>query len=424
MNQFFAKKNNIGTQVCFYGVILLAFSFFLSPSTKLTGNILKFGILLPVLIFIPKQILYLFKERTLFRLSVLYLAFMLLSMIWGEDPFSAGKFIKQFRCLLYIVTFLTAYSVAFTACSEKVKTTLVQIGAIAVAIGACYSLSYFLSHIMPNARLGYHLHTTHPNKTGWLYGFVAIALLSTIKEKRSWKELLAFAAILSTLFTAVLFTSSRSAILGIMLSSGCFCILTKDRRIFCALAALTMAFLFYSLTSVYLSKNPHLTAAQSETSLQMNNPIIQTTSRVMIAPDQLWKRKGAGRTRIWKTVLGRMSPTDYLWGKGLLAHDGTDHERIQFAHSTLLSSLYKGGVIALTLHLSILISTGYMSLKLIKNKIYAPLLLFLFALFPLTIDGRLFFAKPTPESLLFWIPVALVLAATQLPPNLFEKEAL
>lgn len=375
------------------GILLTLFGIVILPGTRGATNFMQLMIVFPMILIGIDHIPELFKKSLTFKVSITLILYLFASLFWSEQSANWDEISRFLKRITYMIAIMGGVSLAIPLLRKYQKTSLVLL--LLFTLGALYALFKFFCD--PSiSRLIYHHGEMHPNKTGWMYGLIAMGLTSFIQHhtKRSLKLLLFSALII--LFSAVMFTSSRSSILGISLGTLAYSLITRNRRCCPPITALLIAFTIYGTVS---ATKPTPTATKS-----------------LLSTKRLVTRKDSGRFKLWGELYQRMDFKDHIIGKGFLADHSSSRntEILCHPHSLYISSFLHGGIIALMLHATMSLFVFHRGLKTAFSGRPLLILLAAFSLIPSLTDGSGIIDLSTTfalEILITWIPVFITIAS-------------
>ena len=349
--------------------------FFLAPTTKLLNNLYYIFILVPIVVF------YLagdgLAERsvqlvTAYRWFFIFVATLLFSsLINGID---LNGLATQLKRVLYVFGFLLAVKVALQQ-SAMLWRQLLPVTLAIISLASLYCLYQWFNGPTTNSlrMQGFGI-TENSVRLGAIYGFACVA--STIaflqgKTRASWAYLI---PVILTLFVAFL-SQSRGPLLATGISIGLALLIIRGSRSGLMAVALTLGAM--ALISEYQD------------------------SRIFTLEGR--------RIELWHVVIDKILLSTWL-GYGLHAPDtvqiGSEH--FEHPHGGYITTIFFGGLLALVA-LLILIATTV--LEAIKQPATTPWLILLsFGLIYMAFDGSRLFYHPRELWLVFWLPMAFLLA--------------
>ena len=384
-------KNNrqiLSSYICAVGILTTLISILIIPSTRITFNLFMGLVVFPFFILSPDTLLRMWRTSVIFRLVLFLLTLNFLSLFWGATKADTHTMFKFIHHIFYIIAFIGGCYQSISVLKSWKK----SMDAILILsfIGASVALFVFFRD-PETQRLTYHLKDFHPNGTGWIYGLLSVGIMGNLLFKKTSRvvQFICFVS-LSVLFTSVMFTSSRTSILGVLFSVLTFWFFTQDRRVLIPVFSVFFAVFIYSVDSAFLEK---------------------ANDRSIISTTRLVTRKGSGRIRLWKELIGEMKSKEYLFGKGFLENDSNKtNSNVPHPHSLFLSSFFHGGGVVLFIHAWIVVLVMFKGYLMTRNGSILLLLLCVFTVFPSLFDGKTIIhinSVFSPDMFIFWIPVAL-----------------
>jgi len=370
------------------GYLALAYSlflvgYFIIPSG---GDLYKFY---SVAVFVPglfavKPALREPVDAGLWYSILAYLVYMLLTSFWSID-FTAKEFLVDARLAAYIVMFLLI-TILLSARDQKLFESILRLVCVGAGIAALISIALWYSkYPIPRPRLTGIGIIDNPNPSAFVYGF--FALLNAYYAFRSgnpWAKTVFFFLCI-VLLAFVYLTRSNTGILATATSVSLLLAFYKhNHRLLAAGSILgAVAAILYLLWSLGLLSDP-VDSGFSE------------------------------RLRVWQLVLNQWLEAP-VFGNGyqsefLLTPSG-GKDVANWAHNALLATLRDGGIIGLTLHLLVLATATRAASRLARkygDPIY--LILIVFGFICMTADTDLLITRPRELWIIFWLPLALILA--------------
>ncbi|MBK1790521.1 O-antigen ligase family protein [Persicirhabdus sediminis] len=391
----FQKRAEICSYLCAVGLALFALITIVAPAHKIGSSLFTILIISPVVLLQPASFYQLFRGSSLFKWVLVLLGYIFVSVLWGESVSDTGDVFGYFRRVCYVVFFILAYHQAAPVFGQYRR---LAYGLLIIAcIGISHDIIQFLIDFQPQARLDHYFSFIHANHSVRVYGLAAFFMLLLHMRDKSIGLAGLDMSLLVICFTAVLLTSSRGGILGVLIMLAMYILLMRDKRVIVPILALMVAFGCYFWLSSY-----------AETSFAGEE------KRILTSAEGLVDRKDSGRIAFWQQLLGRMHANEYIFGKGLLANDACLYNPLGFphSHSVYLAAFFHGGFFGLFLLISVSIKTLVQAgLELKHHQIKILLLLGLGGL-PLCVDGRGVVDvvyKFSPDVLIFWIPVGMAI---------------
>ncbi len=372
--------------------VFLFFILHFSPlDEKIISQVFYIGVILPTLLLIKKEDIYVLWRSPITKVLVLYLLYV--SVAW----LFAGK-TKYLRYGLYILIFTCSVWVLL-------KYKLITLDNIAVYFFVLSVLGILLGFLwiyFSNGKLPYR-----PYFIGWmtenpihLSSILAVSCVGWISvfliEK---KYLIATIGLLICFYLMYVFKTRT----GYFALGTAFVCLLIFRLYFLDRKHLSRLFIFSGCFLIVVS-------------------VLYTFGFL----DVLLDRGTSYRLVIWSVLLEQFKQCNYLLGCGydydVSIHYFTKNEPIVNAHSIYVSELFYSGVLGLVLLLSFIFTTLYYGIKNNLIWIYA----FVAACGAFAVDGHIAVRPPRNEAwLIFWLPLVLVnveLIKTKFEQSMLEKE--
>ena len=371
-----------------YGYLALAYSLFLAgyfiiPSG---GDLYKFY---SVAVFVPglfavKSALRETVDSGLWYSILTYLVYMLLTSFWSID-FSWKEFLVDTRLAAYIVMFLLV-TILLYARDQQLFENIIKLICVGAGIAALISIAlWYTKYPLPRPRLIGIGIIDNPNPSAFVYGFFAVLnAYYAFRSKHPWIKT-AFFFLCIALLAFVYLTKSNTGILATATAVSLLLAFYKhNHRLLVAGSMLgALAAILYLLWSLGLLSNP------ADSGLTTRLPIWHAVLNLWLdAP-----------------VFGNGYQSELL----LRLSDGSDVGN--WAHNALLATLRDGGVTGLILHLLVLATATRAALRLARkhgDPIY--LILIVFGFICMTADTDLLITRPRELWIIFWLPLAMILA--------------
>jgi len=330
-------------------------------------------------VFAPLKALW---RDALFKLILVYMAYLLLSGLWSEplDWYALGQ---KATNSLYILCFL-----ALTYYLRHANPVLFERGLqaciIVATLAAVVSIAaYYSNHSFPEERLAGIGSLTNINEFSAVYGVYAVLALSFVLDKKS--------PILHPIFLTACLIFLAFAWLG------------QSRTTF---VALVIALGFLSACK----------AQQRKAWLWSVMAVAATVAGMLILfPGSIEQaiERGAGlRPGIWSAVW-EQARTSPFFGHGLVSPLSVESGGLPFgnAHSAYLQVFWQGGVVGLALFVSLMalaLRTAMSQGRATGH--YLTLGMLVFAALVMLTDLDTLIGRPREQWLLFWFPLALLLS--------------
>lgn len=362
-----------------FAIFLAAFicGFFWAPTTKSLNNFYYLFLLLPMVIFYGVSDGRIARSKqfaSAYRWFFVFVAVLMVSSLAnGIDP---GALSKQLLRVLYVIGLLLAVNVAVQR-SASLQQQLVPVIMLVISLASVYCLYQW--HSAPSEddprMQGYGI-TQNSVRLGVIYGFACVvAVIAFLKgeDKASWAYLI---TILLTAYIVVL-SQSRGPLLAVAISTGLALLVIRGRRAWLLGALLVFGGIIFA--SEYQD------------------------SRIFTADS--WRMK------IWPVVINKIALSPWL-GYGLHAAEAVEVGRARFEHphGGYITTAFFGGGLGLAALLMLIATTVLSAFK--QPSLRPCLVLLTFGLVYMLFDGSRLFYHPRELWLVFWLPMAYLLAVT------------
>ncbi len=316
-----------------------------------------------------------------------FIAYLGASVLWAHEPIQRPLETVGLHALA-TATFALGVSRLFNKSRLALFRTVVVIAATSITLVSI--VAWLFGRAYHVGRLHSAIHFEHPNLFAQALGFAALIALGSALRSRTQASRIVWTAALGLLGLGIFLTRGRAVILAVVVAGLISIAAHRGRR---ALAA-ALVFIIIVFGS-FLTGGPTFVA--------------------------FIERGDAGRIQIWKTLLERTADRPIV-GAGINADDDVafppgsgDFPRgftVPHAHSAIIGTLYYGGLAGLALLLTVMVlglRTGRRNARVDGE--WDPLILLVFGLFCLTVDGHRLISEPHLSSwLLFWLPIGLIAA--------------
>jgi O-antigen ligase len=320
---------------------------------------------------------------------------MLLSSFWSQslDLQTLGYHILLATYILVFIL-LTLY----LQNTNRHFDTLLKLACTGIAIAAAISIPYWYSiHDFPHIRLIGLGIIENPNPSSFVYGVFALLSARYATESRQRMERWGMALCSVVLLVLVLLAQSRTGTFAVLLGLWLLFLLQPRRRL-----ALFMSAVVGGLCVVYLLVAPSI----AERLTELNEPF---------------------RIQIWQQAFNQFMQAP-LFGQGYQtpfeARIQPGGELFDSAHNTFLATAMDGGLIGLTLQIGLFIALGWNATRVYskqRNPLYLVLLLYGMICMLTATDQMI--TRPRELWMIFWLPVALLLAHTANGNQLLPKSS-
>ncbi len=387
MQQILPAKETLRRYVYWALLVFLA-GFYFFPQSKPHNTAYYVLVLLPFLLSLRRQDLVAYWQSSIFRLTIIFLVYLTLSLAWGEHTM-LDDWIKYTKRLLYMFGFVCMVMAYYNP--QYLNKLCKVIASVAVVMAVVSMVLYDSSLYPPPDRLKNFGILDHEIISASTYGFAAIVLLYGFPlehQYRLWIKLGGF----SILLLDMLLTQSRGPILALTIT---ICIVEllhgKHRK-------LVIVFIIASIAAGIL----------------MFTDAIDTPAWIV--------RNGGDtyRLQIWQHVWQRILGSPW-YGLGLSANETIVFPAcscIPHPHNIFLATMLYGGVLGLLMLIVLLAHSLMIAFSQFKSDQQVKFLAFLlFGIICGLTDGNKLIDHPRPMWLYFWLPI-LFIAAQQTPKHL------
>jgi O-antigen ligase len=387
-----------------YTVFLLGFFFF--PSSKFLSNFYYLAVMLPfvILILMKKVDLRpLFSSRT-FLLITIYLVYMFCTLFWA-DSLSMSDFTKYGFRVLYVLIFLSVTIHLTQSYPTFLQKLLVLLCWGAAGFAIVKIMSFYSQHPFPGTQLlgdGLLKLAFRPSSQ---FGIVALACTYLVLHQRTVKTKLIYVGLLLASLSYMLLAQSKGPLLSFTVS----------------LLAWQLSMWLLQKENLYIHRNKMLFVWVS-IFVVISVLFILNPEHFKLAT--LRKISIGHRLQMWEQLIARIK--DALWfGHGLTADARTrTSEGFVYVHphSVYLGTLLYGGIVGLSLLVSIVISALWQGFGRVSQPInLVAAAMVLYGALCIAPNGNMLIHHPKPFWLFFWFPVALVVAS-ELPSHPLHGE--
>ncbi len=317
-----------------------------------------------------------------FRLLLLFLTYLSLSLLWNDPQVIDLKLLKR----VFIILFFIIGLVLLANKDEEIIIKILLLSAYVFALVAYYSFPehYFVfvsNYYEGNGIIGQG-NLSNPLLSSHVYGvFTVIVMIYFLSVKRDWKKdsilLIIFAGLLS------------------------FVILTKSRT---PLVALSCVFLY--LLWVYRNKF---------VLYFISTLIVFAITYFTLNYEILTERGLSFRPEIWTVVLEEVADKPVFgagFGTGILIYIEEIQANFSDTHSLYIGLLYNLGMMGLLLWLAFIATLLVTGLKNKTSKLaHIGVGVLLYGMAAGLTEGTNFISRPKEVWFLVWLPVALLFAA-------------
>ena len=368
-------------QFVYWTLLIFLAGFYFFPQSKPHNTAYYALVLLPFLLSLRCQDITDYWHSSIFRLTVIFLGYLVLSLAWGEQS-TINDWIKYLKRLLYMLAFVCMIMAYY---SPQYLNKLCKVIASVAVIMAVISMYIYDSSLYSSPdRLKNFGILEHEILSASTYGFAAIMLLYGWRLDRphqQWIKLIG----LAILILDMLLTESRGPFLALM-STICIVELIRGKYRKQVIGFIIIAIIAGILMVVDVIETPALITRNGGNFYRL----------------QIWQQ-------FWQRIIE--SP---LYGFGLSVNETIVYPAcscIPHPHNIFLATMLYGGVIGLLL--LILLLTHSLNIAYKHYKCHGQVKFLAFLLFGIMCgftDGNKLIDHPRPMWLYFWLPVLLVAA--------------
>lgn len=321
------------------------------------------------------------QQSVLFKLSAMFLLFLVISLSWGEQTLWQD-WVKYSKRLIYMLVF---FALVICYYNQNMLNKISQSITVAAVLMAIVSMTIYDSSVYSGPdRLKNFGILEHEILAASSYGFAALLLLYGCRINHPLQTRIKFVG-LAILLADMVWTQSRGPLLALIIS---ICVAElikgKHRKLISCLGLLT---LFVGLLMI---------------------------ARIIDIPEFISRNGGDSyRLVIWKTMWARIMESPWL-GQGLGADETIALPAcgcIPHPHNIFLATLFYSGLVGLFLLVSVLFLAWMSAYQLQQsNGNIFFLVLLTFGILCGFSDGNKLIDHPRPMWLYFWLPVVLIAA--------------
>lgn len=320
------------------------------------------------------------RKHLLFQAVVVYMVYLLLSGFWS-DPLDWYSFGQKLTICAYLLSFL-AITHSLVRWNRRLFQRMLQLCVMVAGAAALASIVVFYrEHAFPGTRLNGIGSLTNSNEFSNVFGVYALLGMGFALESQKLVHRIPFLLAVAALMCFIWFGQSRTALLSLSVALLALVgLVLKERGV---LYAAILAILMVGLSFIF--------------------------------PDvieQAWLRGQGLRPQIWAEAWSQAMTAPVL-GHGLISPvsivaDGNVFETL---HNAYLQVFWQGGVIGLCLFLGLL-ACGFRNAWSWAREQgnYTVFCILLFAVCIMMTGVDTLIARPRDQWMLFWFPIALLLA--------------
>lgn len=375
-----------GSRYLEIAVFVFIAGFFLATDTRLHRDIYYFAVLIPFLSLIDWKSLVLLSETSVFRATIAFIAFLLVTMLWSPNVDIVAVY-DRLRYALLIISFILIVSyLSFrdVAWSDRLTVWLIPVGSVTLILSAL--MFYGDGGNFPGDRLENMLfYRENPLRGSLAFGFLAVLCGASLIQVRSSKIKIALVAVgLSVSLIFLLLAQSRGHLLGVAVAMVVTVIACRQWRLLISLACFSVL-------------------------------IVAFTQFDAIGIRGFIDRGDSHRMELWSATLDQAMTAPWF-GQGLnvdLVFQLENGTAIYSTHNIWLTVFLIGGVCGI-IFLLVLV---YQALRgaIIHGKNcsnWLPLTLLIFGLVHTALNANQPVHRMDPDFwLALWVPIALVIAA-------------
>ena len=388
-----------------YTVFILGFFFF--PSSKFLSNFYYLAVVFPFVILILMKkvdLTSLLFSRT-FLLITIYLVYMFCTLFWA-DSLSMSDLTRYGLRVLYVLIFISVTIHLAQSYPTFLKKLLALLCWSAAGFAIVKIMSYYSQHPFPGTQLhgdGLLKLVFRPSSQ---CGIVVLACTYFVLHQRTVKTKLIYVGLLLASLSYMLLAQSKGPLLSLTVS----------------LLAWQLSLWLLQKEDLYIHRNKMLVVWVS-IFVVISVLFILNPEHFKLAT--LRKISIGHRLQMWEQLIARIKDAPWF-GHGLTADARTrTSEGFVYVHphSVYLGTLLYGGIVGLSLLVSIVISALWQGFRRVGQPI--NLLAACMVLYGATCigpNGNMLIHHPKPFWLFFWFPVALVVAS-ELPGHPLHGES-
>jgi len=376
------RNNGLRVNILLFSYLLFIAGFFFFRSVNAHNDVFYVLILVPYLLTIPKSTLRISLQSQIFRMLLLFLGYMMMTLLWGERG--------TLQDYLHVVTQLITVLAFFLVTSEFVlrhewfpRVLFFWICSAAVFAALLFLLTSVHTLDKPYSRLNDLGVLRNAIQIGCVYGMAVLLLyFSLLKRKMftgSWSWLICMTLVLAIFCL----TQSRGPLVGLYIALLFGGLLTRDAKLLFVLCCATL------FTAILLAQGNGF----------LHHMIVE--------------RGTSYRIEIFRYTMGLIMQ-GVFFGQGILmefSYRLGNGMLIKHPHNLYLTTWLHGGLAGLLLLAAFLMRAFWQaSIVFIREKDFTYLALLLYASICVFTDFNRVIGHPTPLFLFFWTPIALLSA--------------
>lgn len=326
------------------------------------------------------------RHSTLFWVVLTYMLYLLASSLWAPEPdwYRLGQ--KATICV-YLITLIASTRYLIRWKSEYFNSMMFVFILVATAAAAFNIAHFYSENSFPNTRLVMYGSLTNQNEFSNIFGIFAILALAKFQQKRTIAVSLSAAAIAASSLLFIWLNQSRTAFVALMLSL---------------------------LIMVFLSGN-----VRRGMRWMIGVLFAISIALVMIFPEVIEEAMVRGtslRPQIWLEIWRHAVEAPIL-GHGLTTKVAVQFENIRLfetAHNAYLQVFWQGGLVGLGIFLLLLYVAARQAW--VTGRRDGDMTIFCMLMFTMIVmlsGVDTLIERPRDQWILFWLPIALLLAGRQ-----------
>ena len=363
-----------------YAYVLFLASFFFVPFEKLYKLAFYIGVIPLFFISADSRSWMLLKRSLIFRVSVLWLAYLSLTLVWspGAELSDFDDVARGFVLLTLFVAATIEFSWRDRLFAERLFTCLSIVAPLAAATSI---LAFYATHDFGTERLSGLGVLNHPITSAYFYAIVAlITLFAALRDATTrWRKGMLLVG-LAVLLAYVLLTASRGPVLALCIAVVTGAVLTRNRVL---IVGLVVAGVMLAAIGVVQD----------------------------IGPYNVLARASNFRVDIWLGILDRISES-FWFGNGIAANASvvmSSGGTARHAHQLYLGNHFYGGVPATVLLLVLLSAAAGVAIRhCLKTGQAVYVTLLVFVVVAGMVDFGEFLRSPNLIWFYFWFPIVLI----------------
>ncbi len=369
---------------CISGLLLVTYGmfttgYFFFPDYDEHYRFYARAVFIPALFVLPAPLREI-KEHPVFKLTLVYLIYMLASALWS-DPFNLFEFGQKLTLSVYILAFIAITHFL----NDRYKTGFDRMLKISVFVAAVAALVSFViwysNHGFPLSRMRGIGTLTNINEFANVYGVFALLAIGYLLTASSLRARASYVFAVITFLCFIWFGQSRTAFVALF--------------IVLIFLVLNMAWQERVRPIVWLIACVGILAILFSGSMEIAS-----------------QRGMSYRLPIWEATITQVADAP-VFGHGALSEMHFLASKLDFwiPHNTFLSVLWQGGVIGLTLFLLLIASAYRQAWRLWREQgrfVVFGILIFSTGVMLTAVDDVI--TRPREEWMVFWFPLALLIS--------------